>query len=183
MSYIEPEQNEVSGFLNHRNFLVKHKLSFPSLNPDQVMDFDVVFVLWSDGKETHGKDWTRIRPQSSLSYLDRTRVVMQLSRRRRNSWSRSVTEESARRLMGGEDNRITPCARALSWGGIIFRAPICCLDSLLGCLRRYFSVFLWDCLFPSLISLLKGTDYSRNFKKPSFSCFSHSLKKTFVKVF
>ena len=95
MSYIEPEQNQVTDFLNHRNFLVKHKLSFPSLNPDQVMDFDVVFVLWSDGKETHGKDWTRIRPQSSLSYLDRTRVVTQLSRRGRNS--RSVTEESARR--------------------------------------------------------------------------------------
>ena len=72
--------------------------------------------------------WTRIRPQSSLSYLDRRRVATQLSRRTWNS--RSVTEENARRD-GGEENRITPCARALSWGGIIFRAPICCLDSLL----------------------------------------------------
>ena len=83
--------------------------------------------------------WTRIRPQSSLSYLDRTRVATQLSRRGWNS--RSVTEENARRD-GGEENRITPCARALSWGGIIFRAPICCLDSLLGCLSQYFGVFL-----------------------------------------
>ena len=39
--------------------------------------------------------WTRIRPQSSLSYLDLTRVATQLSRRGWNS--RSVTEESARR--------------------------------------------------------------------------------------
>lgn len=83
--------------------------------------------------------WTRIRPQSSLSYLDRTRVATHLSRRGWNS--RSVTEENARRD-GGEENRITPCARALSWGGIIFRAPICCLDSLLGCLSRHFGVFL-----------------------------------------
>ena len=57
--------------------------------------------------------WTRIRPQSSLSYLDRTRVATQLSRRGWNS--RSVTEENARRD-GGEENRITPCSRARSAG-------------------------------------------------------------------
>ena len=77
--------------------------------------------------------WTRIRPQSSVSYLDRTRVVTQLSRRGRNS--RSVTEESARRDAG-----FTPRARARSAGEE--RAPICCLDSLLGCLSRHFGVFL-----------------------------------------
>ena len=146
MSYIEPEQNQLTDFLKHRNFLVKHKFAFPSLNPDQVMDFDVVSVLWSDGGKLIAKrkkaHWTCIRPQSSLSYLDRTRDVTQLSRRGRNS--RSVTEKSARR---DGRRRKTPSllARTLSWGRIIFRpsrAPLCCLDSLLECLSRYFGVFL-----------------------------------------
>lgn len=131
-----------------------------------------------------GNSWQRLDPHSSPvvsqlfgSHASCHAVVTQRTelkkrdRREREAW------------WGGEENRITPCARALSWGGIIFWAPICCLDSLLGCLRRYFGVFLWDCLFPSLISLLKGTDYSRNLKKPSFSCFSHSLKKRLFKCF
>lgn len=180
MSYIEPEQNQVTDFLNHRNFLVKDKLSFPSLNPDQVMDFDVVFVLWSDG----GKLMAKTGPAFVPSRLSAIWIARELSR---SCHAEDGTQEAwpkrARGVMGGEENRITPCARALSWGGIIFRAPISCLDSLLGCLRRYFGVFLWDCLFPSLISLLKGTDYSRNLKKPSFSCFSHSLKKRLFKCF
>lgn len=46
----------------------------------------------------------------------------------------------ARGVMGGEDHSLR--ARAQLGRGIIFRAPICCLDSLLGCLRRYFGVFL-----------------------------------------
>ena len=142
MSYIEPEQNQLTDFLKHRNFLVKHKFAFPSLNPDQVMDFDVVSVLWSDGGKLIAKrkkaHWTCIRPQSSLSYLDRTRVVSQLSRRGRNS--RSVTEKNARGVMGEEGKpHHSSRARSAEDESSLDRRE---LLSLLGCLSRYFGVFL-----------------------------------------
>lgn len=138
------------------------------------MDFDLVFVLWSDG----GKLMAKTGPAFVPSRLSAIWIARELSR---SCHAEDGTQEAwpkrARGVMGGEENHITPCARALSWGGIIFRAPICCLDSLLGCLRRYFGVFLWDCLFPSLISLLKGTDYSRTvLKSPPFLAF-HILWK------
>ena len=109
---------------------------------------------WQSGKKLTGHAFVPSR-------LSAIWIARELSRRGRNS--RSVIEESARRD-GGRGKMPLLLARARSAGDESSldyreRAPICCLDSLLGCLSRYFCVFLR--IFPSSISLLKGADYSR----------------------